>query len=76
MRKHNNARVVKAKDENEIWKIVNEINKPKSGDGITLMENNIKIVDEGKVAELFITIQIRYNVGLVLCLFIKNVLVH
>ena len=50
--------MVKAKDENEIWKIVNEINKPKSGDGITLMENNIKIVDEGKVAELFITIQI------------------
>ena len=53
MRAHNNARVDNAKDENEIWKIVNEISNPRSGEGITIIENNVKIVDEGKVAEIF-----------------------
>ena len=44
MRAHNNARVDNAKDENEIWKIVNEISNPRSGEGITIIENNIFII--------------------------------
>ena len=52
-RDHNNNRVDKANDENEIWKIVSDLNKPKANDGIILMENGVKIVKEDEVAEIF-----------------------
>ena len=52
-RDHNNNKVDKAKDENEIWKIVNDIYKPKTSEGITLLENDVKIVKEEEVAEIF-----------------------
>ena len=38
VRKFNNERVDKANDENEIWKVVNDISKPKSKISITLIE--------------------------------------
>ena len=53
VRDHNNNRVDNAKDENEIWKIVNDISKPKAGSGITLLENDTKIVNEEEVADIF-----------------------
>ena len=53
VKKFNNERVDNANNENEIWKVVNDINKPKSAAGITLLENGIKISNEKDVAEIF-----------------------
>ena len=52
-RDFNNNRVDRANDENEIWKIVSDLNKPKTNDGIILLENGVKIVKEDEVAEIF-----------------------
>lgn len=51
--KYNNDRIEKAEDENEIWKIVNEVTNPKSESKWTLEENGEKVEDDLKIAEIF-----------------------
>ena len=50
---HNNNRVENAKSESELWKITNEVVKPKTNRTIKLMVNGACIDDETKVAETF-----------------------
>ena len=53
--KYNNTRVEQAKDENELWKIVKEITKPKEENKWSLKEENEIITDEADIAEIFNT---------------------
>ena len=48
---HNNNRVENAKSEAELWKITNEVVKPKMNNTIKLMVNGVCIEDETMVAE-------------------------
>ena len=51
--KYNNERVEKAEDENEIWKIVNDITNPKCDKKWILEEQGVTIEDDQEVAEVF-----------------------
>ena len=51
--KANEDRVNKAKNENEIWKVVKDITNPKSESNWKLKENDEEITEEGKVADVF-----------------------
>ena len=53
--KYNNTRVEQAKDENELWKIVKEITKPKEENKWSLKEEIEIITDEADIAEIFNT---------------------
>jgi hypothetical protein len=49
----NSDRIKKAKDENEVWKIVKDVTTPRTNQNITLIENGVEITKEEEVAELF-----------------------
>ena len=49
----NDERIEKAGDENEIWKVVNDIIKPRSETKWKLEENGEEIEDEEKIADIF-----------------------
>ena len=49
----NSDRIKKAKDENEVWKIVKDVTSPRTNQNITLIENGVEITKEEEVAELF-----------------------
>ena len=50
---HNNNIIEKATSEGELWKITNEVIKPKSDNTIRLVVNGITIEEESLVAETF-----------------------
>ena len=50
---YNNDRIDKAQDENEVWKVVKEINNPNRNNNIILTENGEEVADEKVVAEIF-----------------------
>ena len=50
---NNGERIQKAGDENEVWKIVNEITNPREEKKWSLIENGETLEDEEKIAEVF-----------------------
>jgi hypothetical protein len=50
---YNNDRIDKAKDENEVWKVVNDISNPTTSNKFTLLEGGKLIEYESKVADIF-----------------------
>ena len=50
---HNNNRIENAKSEGELWKIANEVVKPKMDNTIKLIVNGVCIEEEALVAETF-----------------------
>ena len=51
--KYNEERITKAEDSNEVWKIVNEIAKPRTATKLTLVEEGEQIEKEEDIAEIF-----------------------
>ena len=51
--RNNNERIDKAKDENEVWKVVKDISNPNRNNNIILTENGKDVSDEKEVAEIF-----------------------
>ena len=52
-KRSNDERIEKANDENEIWKVINEVNNPKKEETWKLKEGEETIEDEEKIAEIF-----------------------
>ena len=51
--KANGKRIEEANNESEVWKVVKEINTPRSESNWTLIDNNITITEEREIAETF-----------------------
>lgn len=49
----NGKRIEEAKNENEVWRVVKEINTPRSESKWTLIDNNVTITEEIEIAETF-----------------------
>ena len=47
----NAERIKKARNESEVWRIINDISKPRSEATITLIENGIEISEEKELAD-------------------------